>query len=108
MSDADLAECFEKIGAILDHMESDLADAGPWLLGAFTLADIAVAPYLFRLSALGSERFWSDTLRPNVARWYSRILARDAFQTAASWPDETGEGYAEVGLREAKGDLGPT
>jgi glutathione S-transferase len=105
VSEAELAECFEKIGGILDRMERDLAANGAWLLGDFTLADIAVAPYLFRLSALGSERFWSETLRPNVAAWYRRILDRKAFQTAATWPDETGGGYAEVGLHEAKDDL---
>ena len=49
-------ECFERIGSILDRMEAYLADGGPWIVGEFSLADIAVAPYLFRLSALGEDR----------------------------------------------------
>jgi len=33
-----------------------------------------------------------------VAEWYRRLSARPAFQTAVSWPDESGGGYEEVGL----------
>ena len=39
---------------------------GPWLIGPFSLADIAVALYLFRLAALGHDRFWSATQRLRV------------------------------------------
>jgi glutathione S-transferase len=79
-------------------MESCLANEGPWIVGEFTLADIAVAPYLFRLSALGEERFWSPTKRSHVADWYRRILERESFKKAVSWPHENGAGYEEVGL----------
>jgi glutathione S-transferase len=99
ISEADLAACFARLDRILDRMEATLAENGEWIVGTFSLADIAVAPYLFRLSALDSERFWSATKRPSVNDWYRRILARDTFQTAATWPDETGGGYEEVGLR---------
>jgi glutathione S-transferase/GST-like protein len=34
-----------------------------------------------------------------VNDWYKRISARPAFQTAVSWPDESGGGYEEVGLK---------
>ena len=86
-------------------MESDLTAGEDWLFGDLSLADIAVAPYLFRLSALGATRFWSEEKRPLVGRWYSRVQQLKAFQTAASWPDESGGGYAEVGLHEARQDL---
>ena len=73
---------------------------GPWIVGEqFSLADIAVAPYVFRLSALGADQFWSKDRRPNTNAWYQRLSARPAFQTAVSWPDESGGGYKEVGLR---------
>jgi glutathione S-transferase len=99
ISETELAECFARLESILDRMESELVQNGEWIVGEFSLADIAVAPYLFRLSALGSERFWSKSKRTHVAEWYERVLARETFQIAASWPDETGGGYEEVGLR---------
>lgn len=81
------------------RMEKILVANGDWIVGEFSLADIAVAPYLFRLSALGEERFWSEAKRPHVADWYKRILGRRSFQVAASWPDETGGGCEEVRLK---------
>jgi glutathione S-transferase len=99
VADEELAECFARLDKILDRMEDALTTNGDYVIGEFSLADIAVAPYLFRLSALGEERFWSATKRPNVARWYGEMLGRDAFQVAVSWPDETGGGYEEVGLK---------
>jgi len=99
ISEAELAACFERLDRILDRMEKTLEENGEWIVGSFSLADIAVAPYLFRLSALGSERFWSASKRTRVSAWYQRILQRPAFQVAATWPDETGGGYEEVGLR---------
>lgn len=98
VSELELKQCYERIEGILDRMETALAGKGAWIVGEFSLADIAVAPYLFRLSALGEERFWSATKRPNVADWYRRILERKSFKEAVSWPDENGSGYEEVGL----------
>ena len=98
VSEAEIQKCFERIGSILDRMETNLGSEGPWIVGEFSLADIAVAPYLFRLSALGEERFWSPTKRPHVADWYRQILERESFTKAVSWPDENGAGYEEVGL----------
>ena len=98
VSDAELTVCFARLDRILDRMESALAAEGNWVVGSFSLADIAVAPYLFRLSALGQERFWSASKRPHIADWYARILTRPAFVKAVSWPDENGTGYEEVGL----------
>ncbi len=97
----ELEAAYQRLERLLDVMEGMLADGGPWLMGDFSLADIAVAPYLFRLSALGNERFWSPSTRPRVAAWYEGVRARPAFVTAVSWPDETGGGYEEVGLKTA-------
>ena len=105
LSAEDEAACFAKIDAILDQMKERLSNGQDYLFGDLSLADLAVAPYLFRLSALGEKRFWSDDKRPMVARWFKRIQAMQAFQTAVSWPDEGGGGYAEVGLHEAREDL---
>jgi glutathione S-transferase len=94
-----LAEARAKIEELLDRLERDL-DPGPWIVGSdYTLADITVAPYMFRLSALGADQFWSPSRRPRVNEWYKRIVTRPAFKLAVSWPDESGGGYEEVGLK---------
>ena len=105
LSPEEMASCTTKIERILDQMESELEAGHDYLFGDLSLGDIAVAPYLFRLSALGEQRFWSDHQRPRVAEWFSRIQRLASFQTAASWPDESGGGYAEVVLHEAREDL---
>jgi len=97
----ELAESRDTIERLLDDLERTL-DPGPWIVGLqFTLADIAVAPYMFRLSALGADQFWSHNRRPRVNEWYSKLADRPAFRTAVSWPDESGGGYEEVGLKPA-------
>ena len=98
ISDADIEKCHVDIQVVLDRMEAMLTN-GPWLAGdRLTLAEIAVAPYMFRLLALGLDGFWAADVRPRVGEWYKRIAALPSYQTAVSWPDETGEGYEEVGL----------
>ena len=54
----------------------------------YSLADVALSPYLNRLSMLSMDAFWQRY--PNVADWYGRIQSRDSFQPALrSWvPDD--------------------
>jgi glutathione S-transferase len=87
--------------SLLDRLEATL-DPGPWIVGDYSLADITIAPYMFRLHALGKGRFWSADNRPRVHDWYERLSQRPAFVTAVSWPDESGGGYEEVGLTTAR------
>lgn len=48
---------------------------GGWLAGgAFSLADIAAIPYVFRLDLLRLSRLWER--RPAVAAWYERVRER--------------------------------
>ena len=101
IGEAELNEARVAIARLMEFMEFAL-DPGPWVVGeALTLADIAIAPYFFRLNALGAEQFWTQDRRPRVHAWFQRIAARPSFQAAVSWPDESGGGYAEVGLRSA-------
>jgi len=103
ITDAELVEARATIERLLDYLEKTL-DPGPWIVGGeLTLADIAVAPYVFRLSALGADQFWSKDRRPRINAWYARLAARPSFTTAVSWPDEGGGGYEEVGLRAKLG-----
>jgi len=96
--DEELAHAAAEIGILLDRLEATLTP-GPWIVREhFSLAELAIAPYMFRLSALGAEQFWSAQKRPRIHAWYARLSSRPAFQTAVSWPDESGGGYEEVGL----------
>jgi len=99
----ELAAAHATIDELLDQVERTLA-LGPWIVGEkVTLADISIAPYMFRLAALGADQFWSTQRRPRVNAWYANLAARPAFKKAVSWPDESGGGYEEVGLRAKVG-----
>jgi glutathione S-transferase len=97
VSKQELVQAATDIETLLDGLEATL-DPGPWVVGDFSLADITIAPYMFRLSALGQDQFWSVARRPRIHAWYQQLRSRPAFQTAVSWPDENGGGYQEVGL----------
>lgn len=54
-----------------------------WLAGdCFTMADIAMAPYVNRLDALGMAGLWQHGRLPLVEDWFGRIRSRPAFVPA--------------------------
>ena len=54
---------------------------GPYLAGeAYSLADAAATPYIWRLDMLRLARLWER--RPKVAAWYERMRQRPSFTTA--------------------------
>jgi glutathione S-transferase len=77
----------------LGKMEKTLAQQ-PWLAGdTFSLADIAMTPYVNRLDMLGMAAMWERT-RPHVTAWFARIKARPTFKPALlDWcpPDLTAD-----------------
>jgi glutathione S-transferase len=65
---------------VLKDMETTLAQQ-PWLAGdMFSLADVAIIPYVTRLDRLGLDGMWSS--RPHVTRWFADMQARPSFDTA--------------------------
>jgi glutathione S-transferase len=61
--------------AALGRMEARLAHGKPWLMGEqYTLADVALTPYVTRLAHLHFEGMWAR--RPKLAAWHERIQAR--------------------------------
>ncbi len=46
----------------------------------YTLADIGLTPYVYRLMEMGLTGMWSH--RPHVADWLERIMARPSFKEA--------------------------
>ena len=75
----DFENANDKFADAIDLMEAALEQNGPWLVGDYSLADIAVAPNLYRMHCLGMENFWKDH-HPRVTDWYERLTAREAFQ----------------------------
>ena len=80
-----------EIDTVIDRMEKTLIDSR-WLAGAaLSLADIGIAPYIHRLANLNMHELWAE--RPNVAAWYTRILALPSFRQSvidsapAAWND---------------------
>ena len=66
----------------LHKMEHALRDSD-WLVGArFSMADVAMAPYVNRLSALAMEGLWERGRLPRVADWFARLCARPTFRPA--------------------------
>ena len=64
----------------LREMEVTLQESS-WLAGAdFSLADIDVIPYIWRLSNLQLGFLWEEL--PSVADWFERVTSRPAFKTA--------------------------
>ena len=83
-----------------------LAGGGPdWLVGGYTLADVAMAPYMERLHCLEMDFLWAD--KPRVAAWYKRLRARPAYKAAIldwfdwdmSWTDLMHEEGAKAANR---------
>lgn len=76
---------------LMDQIDQALAGKGPgealagggpdWLVGDYSLADVAFAPYMERLQCCAMEFLWEDD-RPRVADWYARLKARPAYKKA--------------------------
>lgn len=85
----------------LHKMEKALAES-PWLVGdEFSMADIAMAPYLNRLDALSMDGMWKGGRLPHVERWFERVRERPTFGPAfQAWmPPELAEEMRENGRR---------
>ncbi|MFB3060396.1 MAG: glutathione binding-like protein [Candidatus Binatia bacterium] len=50
----------------LKNIEKELATNGPWLVGnMYTLADIGLTPYVYRLMEMGLTGMWSGPQVPH-------------------------------------------
>ena len=56
---------------------SERSHSSEWLVGErFSMADVAMAPYVNRLAALSMTRLWQNGRLPRVERWFERVAAR--------------------------------
>jgi glutathione S-transferase len=85
----------------LRRMEAALQQ-NPWLVSdCFTMADVALAPYLNRLAALSMHEMWEGGRFPRVADWFARVRARPTFSPALlEWvPEELRQEMAANGRK---------
>jgi glutathione S-transferase len=77
-------EAYAALDYLLDQMDGVLAE-GPWIAGReYSLADIAMAPYVNRIEVLKRPEMVSAARRPRLANWWMRMQARPAYQEAFS------------------------
>jgi glutathione S-transferase len=75
----------KRLRSAFKKMDSRLGFS-PWLAGnSYSLADIAAAPVIDRVTRLGFQDLWADL--PNMADWIERLTGRPAY-TAAQPNDE--------------------
>ena len=70
----DFSEAYAKMRLAVDRMEATLADS-PWLAGdRLSLADVNIAPYVWRFREIDPDLVNPRT-RPQLADWLDRMLA---------------------------------
>jgi len=85
----------------LHKMEESL-DRHDWLVGdTFSMADIAMAPYVNRLAALAMDSMWTGGRLPKVEAWFDRVRCRSSFYSGfIEWmPKQLVEEMHENGVR---------
>ena len=81
----EIEESSGRMDYVCDRCETALA-SGPWLAGEmYTLADIALLPYIQAFQMRRSELLQT---RPRLNAWYERILARPAVKATYSPSEE--------------------
>lgn len=78
--------------AALGRMEDALENGGGWLVGdAYSLADVAMTPYVVRLDHLNLGWLWDR--RPRLARWYEAVQGRPNFSGLS---DHVEQSYLDI------------
>ena len=82
VSEADEKLATRALKAVVLSMENTLSKT-PWLAGdQFSLADIAIAPFVERFEANALKELVSFKLYPNVGDWWKRVTARKSYSVA--------------------------
>ena len=69
-----------RVTKMLDDMQQSLS-GGSWLTGnIYSLADVALTPYVTRVAHLQQD--WLFETRPRVSDWLDRVRARPAYKVA--------------------------
>ena len=85
-TDEERAGARAKLVELLDRMESTLGQTA-WLAGErYTIADIAVVPFVKRIEEEIAPDQMTSAIHPRVAQWWAAIQARPAFTRANIGP----------------------
>ena len=79
-SEEEVAHAEDRLRLTIERMEQQLDGAGPWLLGAYSLADICIIPTMIRMNDIGLHIAWNDC--PAVSAWFERYQERNALKKA--------------------------
>lgn len=83
----ELRDAVDKMQGCLNQVESNLAER-KWLGGStYSLADIAMVPFIDRIMNLRPD-FMPDGTYPRLKEWYERMRERPAFQKAFQFKDD--------------------
>jgi len=86
-TEGEMRDAYDKMRQCLDRIESTLA-RGPWLAGeTYSLADIAMIPFIDRIRNLRPE-FMPAEAYPRLTNWESALRARPAFDRAFNFRDD--------------------
>lgn len=87
-TEEELQESRGKLVTMLDDMEAMMS--GDWLFeGGYSLGDIAVVPFVKRVSEEIAPDAFSTSQRPKVVRWWDAVQKRPAFDRAKFAPFAT-------------------
>ena len=87
ISDAEFDLAREMITWAMDEAEETL-QSNDWLAGdSYSLADIAMTPFVERMEANQLSEMADAAIRPAVADWWHRIQARPAYEKAYAFAD---------------------
>jgi len=85
ISEEDERFATERLCEVMDKMEEVLINSS-WLAGDhFSLADIAIAPFIERFEANGVEPLLDWKKRPRTGVWWQRVQGRPSYKTAYSF-----------------------
>ena len=86
----------------LQKMEAALRGGNDWLVGnKFSIADIAMTPYVNRLAMMAMRGMWENGRLPHVEKWFARIEARPNFKKCLiDWiPEDLANDLRENGTK---------
>ena len=78
---AEFDAAYAEMTATFDRMEKALADGRDWLVGDYSLADIAIVPFVERIDDLRPDLLASGKW-PGVSAWLARYKTRPSFEKA--------------------------
>lgn len=76
---------YARLERLVEKMDRQLARTA-WLAGDdFSLADIALAPYVNRIEVLSRPEMLTPEVHPHLAEWWARVQARSGYREAFSF-----------------------